>query len=97
MGRDPRYFRLRTLIEVTCVTLQNRFLLRPSARLNDLFVGVLARAQRKYDMQVVCVTALSSHYHALMIPRDPEHLAEFMCFVNTGLSKEVGRLHQWSG
>ncbi len=97
MGRDPRYFRPWTLIEVTCVIIQNRFLLRPSARLNDLFVGVLARAQKKYDMQLVCVTVLSSHWHALMVPRDPKHLAEFMRFVNTGLSKEVGRLHHWSG
>ncbi len=97
MGRDPRYFRPWTLIEVTCVIIQNRYLLRPSKRLNDLFVGVLARAQRKYDMQVVCVTALSSHWHALLVPRDPEHLAEFMRFVNTNLSKEVGRLHDWSG
>ncbi len=97
MGRDPRYFRPWTLIEVTCVTIQNRYLLRPSERLNDLFVGVLARAQSKYDMQVVCVTVLSSHWHALMIPRDPDHLAEFMRFVNTALSKEVGRLHGWSG
>ncbi len=97
MGRDPRYFRPWTLIEVTCVIIQNRFLLRPSARLNDRFVGVLARAQRKYGMQVVCVTALSSHYHLLTVPRDPDHLAEFMRFVNCNLSKEVGRLHQWSG
>ena len=97
MGRDPRYFTPWTLIEVTCVIIQNRYLLRPSKRLNDLFVGVLARAQQKYDMQVVCVTALSSHYHGLLIPRDPDHLAEFMGFVNTNLSKEVGRLHHWSG
>ncbi len=47
MGRDPRYFRPWTLIEVTCVIIQNRYLLRPSERLNDLLVGVLARAQEK--------------------------------------------------
>ncbi len=97
MGRDPRYFRPWTLIEVTCVTIQNRFLLRPSAQLNDIFVGVLARAQRKYDLQVICVTVLSSHFHLLTVPRDPKHLADFMRFVNTNLSKEVGRLHRWSG
>ncbi len=94
MSRDPRYFRPWTLIEVTCVIIQNRYLLRPSERLKDLFVGILGRAQRKYDMPVVCVTVLSTHYHALMIPRDPKHLADFMRFVNTNLSKEVGRLHR---
>ena len=97
MARDPRYFRPFTLVEVTCVTLQNRHLLRPSEKLNDLFVGVLARAQRKIGMDVVCVTALSSHWHALLIPRDPKALADFMCFVNTNLSKEIGKAHQWSG
>ena len=97
MGRDPRYFRPRTLVEVTCVTFQNRYLLRPSEPLDDLFVGVLGRAQRKYDMRIVCVTVMSSHWHALMVPEDPKHLADFMCFVNTNLSKEIGRLHRWSG
>ncbi len=48
--RDPRQFEPRTLVEVTNVTLQNRHLLRPSAELNDLVVGVLGRAQRIYDM-----------------------------------------------
>ncbi len=47
MGRDPRYFRPWTLIEVTCVIIQKRFLLSPTERLNELFVGVLAREQRK--------------------------------------------------
>ena len=61
MGRDPCYFRPRTLIEVTCVTIQNRFLLRPSAQLNDLFVGVLGRAQEKYGKaQRACFLVKSS-------------------------------------
>ena len=97
MGRDPRYFSPRSLVEVTCVTHQNRYLLRPSEKLNDMFVGVLGRAQRRYGLQVVCVTVLSSHYHLLVVPEDPKHLADFMCFVNTNLSKEVGKLHNWSG
>lgn len=48
-------------------------------------------------MQFICLTVLSSHYRLLVVPRDPAHLAAFMGFVNTGLSKELGRLHSWRG
>ena len=98
MGRDNRAFTQPwRLVEVTSVTIQNRFLLRPSKRLNDLVVGVVARAQQKYEMTVICLTVLSSHYHILLLARDPDHMADFMGFVNTNLSKEIGTLHRWPG
>ena len=97
MSDDPRYFRPYSLLEVTDVTVQNRYLLRPSAALNDRFLGVLGRAQRQHDMPACGLTVLSSHYHLLVEPRDPDHLASFMNFVGTNLGKEVNRLHGWSG
>ena len=98
MGRDPRAFTQPwRLIEVTSVTIQNRYLLRPSAELNELALGVLGRAQRKFEMPVICATVLSSHYHLLLFARDARHLATFMEFVNTNISKEVGKLHDWPG
>ena len=97
MARDPRYFRPNTLVEVTTVAFQNRFLLRPSDEVNDLILGVWGLAQRKFEMLVVAFVALSSHYHALLIPRDPKHLADFMEFVNGNVAKELGRLHGWEG
>jgi hypothetical protein len=36
------------LVEVTCRTIQSRFLLTPSAELNEIILGVLGRAQRLY-------------------------------------------------
>ena len=30
-------------------------------------------------------------------PRDPKHLARFMGFVNTNLSKELGKVHKIRG
>ncbi len=95
--RDPRNFEPETLVEVTDVTLQNRHLLRPSAELNDLMIGVLGRAQRMYEMIVCCAVAASTHLHLLVVPRNPEHLAQFMCFTKTNLSKEIGRLYGWPG
>ena len=39
------------LVEVTCRTLHRRFLLRPSQALNEIVLGVLARAQRMYPIR----------------------------------------------
>ena len=98
MARDPRAFTQPwRLVEVTSVTIQNRYLLRPSAKLNDLVLGVVGRAQRKYEMPVMCITVLSSHYHILLFAQDANHMAAFMDYVNTNLSKEVGILHDWPG
>ena len=78
--RDVRYIDPGSLVEVTTVCCQNRFLLRPSPELNKVFVGVWGKAQEEYGMDVVGVSALSSHYHALLIPEDQQHLSDFMCF-----------------
>jgi len=40
---------------------------------------------------------MSNHYHLLVIPDSEQQLASFMRFVNTNLSKQLGRLHDWSG
>ena len=97
MPRAPRYFPPHTLVEVTNTTFQNRYLLRPSKKLNDRFLGVLGLAQAKHAMPICGVVVLSNHFHLLAIPRDPKHLADFMEFLNTNLSKEVGRLRGWKG
>ncbi|MCP3998803.1 MAG: hypothetical protein GY722_27585, partial [bacterium] len=98
MARDPRAFTQPwRLVEVTSVTIQNRYLLRPSAELNDLVIGVVGRAQRKYEMPILCITVLSSHFHILLLAQDANHMASFMDFVNTNISKEVGTLHDWPG
>ena len=97
MGRDPRYFRPRTLVEITNVTFQNRPLARPSEDLNDIFLGVLGLAQAEFAMPICGVVVLSTHFHLLLVPEDPEHLADFMEFLNGNLSKEIGRLRGWKG
>jgi hypothetical protein len=97
MARDPRYFRPHTLVEITNTTFQNRFLTRPSKRLNDIFLGVLGLAQVKHAMPICGVVVLSTHFHLLLVPNDAEHLANFMEFLNGNLSKEIGRLHGWKG
>ena len=97
MARNPRYVEPNSLVEITVRCVQGRYLLRPSDKLNETFVGVLGRAQAMTDLPVVGTVALSSHYHLLAVPEDQEQLSRFMCFVNGNLSKEVGRLHGWPG
>ncbi len=97
MSGDIRYFEPYSLVEVTTVTLGNLFLMRPSPEVNEIILGVFGKAQRKYDMMVCDLKVMSSHYHLLTRPRDANHLGRFMCFVNTNLSKELGKLHRIRG
>ena len=55
----PRTILPGLLHEVTLKTFQARFLLAPDGRLNDLVVGVLARAQRLFGLTVCAVVVLS--------------------------------------
>jgi hypothetical protein len=61
MARMPRTVLPGLLHEVTLKTFQARFLLTPDGRLNDLVVGVLARAQRLFGLTVCAVVVLSNH------------------------------------
>lgn len=97
MGRHLRYFPEGALVEITCRTLQGRLLLRPSPRLNDLALGILGRAQSKYQLVIHAFVVLSNHLHLLVSPESPQQLAAFMAFFSGNLAKEVGRLHEWHG
>jgi REP element-mobilizing transposase RayT len=83
------------VIEVTCRTVHGRPLLHPSLRLNRLAIGVLARAQRRYDMHIHAFCFMSNHYHLLLTARDASQLARFMNFVQSNLAREAGRLAGW--
>ena len=50
------------LVEVTCRALHSRLLFRPSPELNQIIIGTLARAKRRYGVRVcffVCVMSQS--------------------------------------
>ena len=97
MGRRLRGLLAGHLVEVTCRTIQSRFLMRPSSRANLAIKGILGRAQRYTGLRVVACVFLSNHYHLLVIPESEQQLAAFMQFLNTNLSKQLGRLHHWQG
>ena len=82
-------------MEVTDRTIQSRFLLRPSPALNQIVVGVLARAQRLYQVACHDVVVMSNHWHGLLSVQDANQLARFMEYVGSNLAREVGRLVDW--
>ena len=83
------------LFEVTCRTIHGRLLLRPSPGLNDVALGVLARAARLASLLVHAYAFLSNHYHLLVTVADAQQLAEFMNYLNSNLAREAGRLARW--
>jgi hypothetical protein len=98
MGRDLRYIPEGDgLVEITDRCFQSRFLLRPSPRLEAVFVGALARTSRRYGIGVVDYRVLSNHFHILVICHETWRLAAFMRDFESKLAKEVQRLHDWTG
>lgn len=93
--RELRHPAPSRLYEVTVTTFQNRPLLRPSAEVNELILGVLGRAQRKYGIEIHATVFLSTHYHALLTAPDNLQLSRFMGFVNSNVARGVGRLIGW--
>ena len=83
------------LVEITSRTLHGRLLLRPGAVFNEIFLGILGRAQERFAMEVQFAVALSNHYHLLLRPRDHHQLSAFMSYLNGNLAKEVGRMYGW--
>ncbi|MCZ7586811.1 MAG: transposase [Deltaproteobacteria bacterium] len=84
-----------TLFEVTCRTMQGRFLLRPSGRLNELILGVVGRAMTMYPVRLYLMVVLSNHLHMILSAPDVNSLSLFMNFVNANIAREAGRLHRW--
>ena len=83
------------LVEVTCRTLQSRFLFRPHPRVNDIVVGVLGRAQRKYDVRICSYVFASNHFHLTLDVDDALQLSRFMGYVSSNLARKVGRFVGW--
>jgi REP element-mobilizing transposase RayT len=86
-----------TLVFVTCQTLQGRHLFRPGPELNDLFLGILGRMQRRYQMQICGFCVLSSHVYLLLRVNDARQLTRFMRDLKSKLAREVNRLTGWRG
>jgi REP element-mobilizing transposase RayT len=83
------------LVEVTCRALHSRLLFRPSLTLNEIILGALARAKRRYGVRVCFFAFVSNHFHLLLEVDDAQQLSRFMGHFNSKLAREVGRLTGW--
>src|SRR4029078_2145557 len=100
MARKQRYIPPSpkpTLVFVTCRTIQGRYLFRPGPDLNDRFLGILGRVQRRYQMLICGFCVLSSHFHLLLLVEDAHQLARFMRDLKSKLAIETKRLTGWKG
>jgi len=93
--RRLRFVPQNHLAEITSRTLHGKLLLRPGASFNDIFLGILGRAQRRFSMTIHYASVLSNHYHLLLSPTSHQQLAAFACYLNGNLAKEVGRIYGW--
>src|SRR4051812_37537520 len=83
------------LVEVTSRALHSRLLFRPSPLLNQIIIGTLARAKRRYKVRVCFFVAASNHLHLYLDVDDAEQLSRFMGYFGSKLAREVGRLTGW--
>jgi len=95
MPRLLRFIPNDHVVEVTCRTIQSRYLLHPSSEFEDITIGVLGRTQELTGMKIHGYSFLSNHFHLLLQPDDAAQLARFMCLFNSKLAREAGKLHDW--
>ncbi|HEX3556714.1 MAG TPA: transposase [Thermoanaerobaculia bacterium] len=96
--RKLRYVpKSKTLVHITCRTIQGRYLFRPGPEFNDVFLGVLGKAQRDCEVDLCAVSVLSSHFHLLSVVDDVKQAANFMRNFKSKLALETNRLTGWSG
>jgi REP element-mobilizing transposase RayT len=98
MGWPLRMFQEEGYYFVTSRCYQGRLLLRPSAEVNEVVGGVLAKAvqQSAGCVRLHAFTFASNHFHLLVWARGTA-LAGFMQYLRANLSRKVGRLVDWSG
>ena len=86
-----------TLVEITTRCFQSQYLLAPSPLVNEIILGVLARAADEYEVGVVAYVCLSSHYHLLVRADDAKQVAGFAGYFNANVAREINRLRGRSG
>jgi REP element-mobilizing transposase RayT len=85
-----------SLVEITCRTIGERYLLKPTRELQSIIIGVLGRAQREHPVLIHAFTFMSNHYHMLLTPGSALQMSRFVGYVNGNIAREVGRLIGWN-
>jgi len=96
MSRPLRMFDPALTYLVTIRSLQGRLFLRPSDETREVLEGVLARAARRYGVELFCFNTASNHLH-LLVRAPANNLPQFMQFLLANVSKKIGKLIHWRG
>ena len=90
----PRQVLPGTTYLLTRRCIGRRFLLRPDAELNNLFVYCLTLAAQKHGVEVHAVVVMSNHYHIVLTDVRGE-LPLFVHWLNRVTSHCIKRLRRW--
>ncbi len=87
------------IAEVTVSVIMRMFLLKPTPRNTELILGVIGRAQAKYDFEIYAYAFLSNHGSYLIGVRSAEHMSDIKCYIHSNVAREVLRSRdcQWNG
>ena len=94
MPRPPRVFEPDRLYFITQRTFQSRLFLRPSAALNGIVGGVLARALSLYSVELFAFIIMSNHVHFIM-RGEVGQISRFMNYFSGMVGYRVGKLVGW--
>ncbi|NJL26440.1 MAG: hypothetical protein HC897_00505 [Thermoanaerobaculia bacterium] len=73
-------------------------MLTPSQELDEIIVGILARAQRRHPVRVCGLTFLSSHFHLILEVDDAAQVDRFRYVLENGVKEGlVGSPLDWPG
>ena len=98
MPRLPRvHIQKRPLMELGNRVCQGFDLLDLDADFTASVVGILAKAQMLFGMELHGGAVMSDHFHLIASPEDVEQQAAFMGFFTRRLSQLAGRRHDWDG
>ena len=85
----------RTLVEVTCRTVQGLFLLKPGSDLHRRLLGVLGKAQQRTQTALHSINVMTTHLHMLVSVLDAHELSSFMHYFAGNSAREICRLRAW--
>jgi REP element-mobilizing transposase RayT len=93
---EPRYIAPHATYAICRRTERRRFLLRPDAVLNQLFVYVLALFAKRFGVQLHVATVMSTHFH-LVVTVPNEDVSELMHRIDMHLACALQVLRKYVG
>ena len=97
MSYPIRLFEPGAVHFITNRCMQSRLLMRPSAEINRIVGGVLARATCIFPVELFGFTFESNHFHMLARMLDGACLSDFVAYVEANIARRVGNAVGWSG